>query len=124
MVGISMRQVEIRARVKFGRSEPRDVYLKYDNKVLRMFKAPCGYVLVVDDEYYRDYDVIWGDTPAEALQEYYDRRRELYDAEVLEAEVIREEAPNDEWNENWEEDADEEEEEEFWELMNVETDAP
>jgi len=97
MVGYSLRQVEIMARIKFRNQNPKSFYFSYDNRMVRIFKAPNGYVLVVDDDYYDDHDVVWGDTPIDVLQAYYDRHRDIFRAEVLEAKVTRIKGEKDDW---------------------------
>lgn len=117
MAGFRLQRIEVKARVKFNDKEVRNVYVTFDNKILRMYTSPCGYIIVVDDDYLNQHDVIWGDTPEDALQAYYDVHKDIYRAKVLEVVKIRSESPQDELEEE-EEDIDEEE---FWELADIET---
>jgi hypothetical protein len=101
--------VEVRAQVRFGSGEPEDVSFTLDDPVVRVFEAPSGYVIVVDDDYYGDHRVLWGSTPKDAVDAYYEWFRGFEDVEVLDAEVTGAE-------EGWEEEEEEEEEEwEYWE---------
>jgi len=103
MAGLLLRQVEVRAKVRFGREGLKDVSFTLDNPVVRVFEAPSGYVIVVDDDYYGDHSVVWGDTLRDALDAFYEGLRSFEDVEVLDAVVTGVE-------EDWEE-----EEEEYWE---------
>jgi hypothetical protein len=107
MAGFRLRQVEVRAQVRFRGGEPMDVCFTLDNPLVRVFEAPGGYVVVVDDDYYDDHSVLWGDTPRDAVAAYYERFRGIVDVEVLSAEVTGAE-------EDWEE------EEEMGEELGIE----
>jgi hypothetical protein len=127
MAGHELRQVEVRAKVRFGREGLKDVSFTLDDPVVRVFEAPSGYVVVVDDDYYGDHRVVWGGTPKDAVDAYYEWFRGFEDVEVLDAVVAgaEEDWEEEEWEEweeemeSWEEDLgieeedwDEEEEEE------------
>ena len=122
MAGLRLRQVEGRFRVRFPGKEPEDVSFTLDNPVVRVFEAPSGYVIVVDDDYYGDHSVFWGGTLRDAVEAYYEALG--VDAEVLDAEITgteeetwEEEEEWEEWEEeieSWEEDLGVEEEEEGW----------
>jgi hypothetical protein len=108
MAGFRLRQVEVRARVKFAGRGPVDVRFPLDERIVRVFGAPGGYVVVVDDDYYNDHRVLWGDTLKDALDAYY----EVFgDVEVLDAEVTGAEEDWEEEDEGWEEEVEEWEEE-------------
>jgi hypothetical protein len=110
MAGFRLRQVEVRARVRFGSKGPEDISFTLDNPTVRVFGAPGGYVVVVDDDYYNDHSVLWGDTLKDALDAYYEELRSFEDVEVLDAEVTgAEEDWEEEEIEEWEEELVEEE---------------